>query len=242
MDNKESLLKYGVELLSFAIKEHNLELIDCIHKKCINYFKEDLQNNKMLLSVITSTISLLNEYYPEYTLKYSLETSMIIDSHSYNIEHQNNSLHLYSQNLQIIDLSQSILWSKYLISGFSLEQYTNNNPWNLAPTYSSDGTMDPNPFIIQPPNENTNMFTDFGSDSSALSNWSYLNNPTLRRWETWFLEVIYYYANADKTREEIRRLIKSNDQNKINLQQVIKEELKEPKEELKQILLKESNL
>ncbi|RIA90486.1 hypothetical protein C1645_769854, partial [Glomus cerebriforme] len=219
-------------------------------------------------------------------------------------------------------------------SGFSLDQRTNNNdpnnPWNLATTYSKildDGTMDPNPFIIQPPNNNTNMFTDFGTvlfamykfltgDSSALSNWSYLNNPPLvilivlfsllivvylmnlfigllnmaidkdndrvsyllqkakilaeielfyllphqRRWEAWFPEVIYYYANADKTREEIKRLInnsqwktkqfsvmKQNLLKKLNIQDIDKtelhqvlKELKETKSEL-QVLKEESN-
>jgi hypothetical protein len=93
-----------------------------------------------------------------------------------------------------------------------------NNPWKLAPTYNQifeNGTIDSNPFLIQPPNENTNMFIDFKTslfamykfltgisnlkfvdlfiiiykyffkrfnllgDSSALSNWTYLNNPPL---------------------------------------------------------------
>ncbi|PKY61886.1 hypothetical protein RhiirA4_487490, partial [Rhizophagus irregularis] len=45
INNKSSLLKYGVELLKFAIKEHKLELIDEIYKKCMTYFKEDLMNN-----------------------------------------------------------------------------------------------------------------------------------------------------------------------------------------------------
>ncbi|PKY43919.1 hypothetical protein RhiirA4_442840 [Rhizophagus irregularis] len=40
MNNKLSLLKYGVELLKFAIKEHKLELIDDIYKKCMTYFKD----------------------------------------------------------------------------------------------------------------------------------------------------------------------------------------------------------
>ncbi|PKK71495.1 hypothetical protein RhiirC2_828062 [Rhizophagus irregularis] len=48
-DNKEILLKYGVELLTFAIKEYNLELIDEVYKKCINYFKQDLGNNSVFL-------------------------------------------------------------------------------------------------------------------------------------------------------------------------------------------------
>ncbi|PKK59825.1 hypothetical protein RhiirC2_719550 [Rhizophagus irregularis] len=112
--DKESLLKYGVELLTFAIENHQPKLIDDIYKKCINYFKEDLGNNRIFLSIITSNMPLLNEYYPEYTLKYSLETIMIIDSLFYNKEHRNNDLHLYSfQYLQIVDLTRSIWWLKY---------------------------------------------------------------------------------------------------------------------------------
>ncbi|GBC33615.2 hypothetical protein GLOIN_2v1874127 [Rhizophagus irregularis DAOM 181602=DAOM 197198] len=97
-DNKEILLKYGVELLTFAIKEYNLELIDEVYKKCINYFKQDLGNNSVFLGIITSTMPLLNEYYPDYILKYSLETTMIIDSPFYNINHKEylDNLHLYS--------------------------------------------------------------------------------------------------------------------------------------------------
>ncbi|RGB36672.1 hypothetical protein C1646_757826 [Rhizophagus diaphanus] len=115
MNNKLDLLKYGGELLKFAIKEHKLELIDDIYKKCMTYFKEDLMNNKSFLSIITSTMSLLDEYYPEYILKYSSETNMIIDSSFYSIEHQNKNFHLHSffQSPQIANLSKSILWSKY---------------------------------------------------------------------------------------------------------------------------------
>ncbi|CAB4478330.1 unnamed protein product [Rhizophagus irregularis] len=55
-------------------------------------------------------------------------------------------------------------------------------------------------------------------DSGALSNWSYLNNPTLtqilaeielfymlpfqRRWKEWFPEIIYYYANLYDIQKE----------------------------------------
>ncbi|RIA83286.1 hypothetical protein C1645_786783 [Glomus cerebriforme] len=137
-----------------------------------------------------------------------------------------------------------------------------------------NGTMDPNPYMIQTPNENTNMFISYKTalfamyqfltgDSSALSNWSYLNNPSIvilivlfsllivvyfmnlfigllnmaidkvndrisylthkaellaeielfyllphhRRWKPWFPDMIYYYANTDKAREEIKILI-----------------------------------
>jgi hypothetical protein len=111
INNKIILLKYGVELLNFAIKKHKIELVDEIYKKCINYFEKDF-SNKMILSIITSTMPLLNEYYPEYIERYSLETMMILNS--YGIEYQINNLHLYSfQYPQLVNLSQSILWFKY---------------------------------------------------------------------------------------------------------------------------------
>ena len=110
-------MKNGAELLKFAIKEHYLELVEDIYKKCMFYFKQDLRNNKIFLSIITSTSQILNEYYPEYISRYSSETSMIIDSPLYNIEHQSNDLHLhsFSQNPQLINLTRSILWTKYHI-------------------------------------------------------------------------------------------------------------------------------
>ncbi|PKY49370.1 hypothetical protein RhiirA4_445815 [Rhizophagus irregularis] len=43
---KASLLKYGVDLLSFAIKEHKLELIESIYEECLTHFKED-KNDRM---------------------------------------------------------------------------------------------------------------------------------------------------------------------------------------------------
>ncbi|PKK75983.1 hypothetical protein RhiirC2_773001 [Rhizophagus irregularis] len=126
-DNKEVLLTYGVELLTFAIKEYKLELVDDIYKKCIIRFKEDLRNNRMFLSIITSTMPLLYEYCPEYVLRYSLETIMIIDSPFYNIEPQNNNLHLHSffRYPQIINLTRSILWLKYNIKMDKLKRNHN---------------------------------------------------------------------------------------------------------------------
>ncbi|POG69468.1 hypothetical protein GLOIN_2v1626983 [Rhizophagus irregularis DAOM 181602=DAOM 197198] len=35
--------------------------------------------------------------------------------------------------------------------------------------------------------------------------------PNQRRWQTWFPEVIHYYADVDKTRVEIKRLIKEGE-------------------------------
>ncbi|POG69394.1 hypothetical protein GLOIN_2v1627227 [Rhizophagus irregularis DAOM 181602=DAOM 197198] len=132
--------------------------------------------------------------------------------------------------------------------------------------------------MIQIPDENTNMFMDIktslfaiylflAGDSSALSNWTYTENPSIailivlfsllvvvylmnlligllniaieednnrvsylmqkaeilaeielfyllpnqRRWHTWFPEVIHYYADVDKARVEIKRLIKEGE-------------------------------
>ncbi|PKY49857.1 hypothetical protein RhiirA4_446064 [Rhizophagus irregularis] len=123
-DNKESLLKYGIELLTFAIEDHRLDLIDDIYKKCIDYFKEDLRNNRMFLSIITSTMPLLNEYYPEYISRYSSETIMIIDSALYSTKYLNNNLHLHSfQYLQIVNLTKSIWWTKYNCLIMNLKKY-----------------------------------------------------------------------------------------------------------------------
>ncbi|PKY16465.1 hypothetical protein RhiirB3_402932, partial [Rhizophagus irregularis] len=35
--------------------------------------------------------------------------------------------------------------------------------------------------------------------------------PHQRRWQTWFPEVIHYYADIDKTRREVERLIKEGE-------------------------------
>jgi hypothetical protein len=119
INNKSNLLKYGDVLLKFAIKEHKLELINDVYKKCMTYFKEDLMNNKSFLRIITSVMPLLDEYYPEYILKYSSETNMIIDSSFYSLVHlsghQDKNSHIYSffQFFQIDNLSRSLLWTKY---------------------------------------------------------------------------------------------------------------------------------
>ncbi|PKC60910.1 hypothetical protein RhiirA1_425402, partial [Rhizophagus irregularis] len=52
--------------------------------------------------------------------------------------------------------------------------------------------------------------------------------PHQRRWQTWFPEVIHYYADVDKTRIEIERLIKEGEwDNKefIKMQEKLLEQL-----------------
>jgi hypothetical protein len=61
-------------------------------------------------------------------------------------------------------------------SEFSLEKYTDNNdpnnPWNLAPSYNqiidSNEAKSSNPFVVQIPDNNTNMFTDIGTSIFAM--------------------------------------------------------------------------
>ncbi|PKC68823.1 hypothetical protein RhiirA1_456782 [Rhizophagus irregularis] len=101
-------------------------------------------------------------------------------------------------------------------SKFSPDDYANtnlinnsdsNNPWNIASTYHQvfeNGTVDPNPYLIQQPDENTNMFIDFGTaafamykfltgNSGALSNWTYKNDPLLAILTVLFSFLIVVY-------------------------------------------------
>ncbi|GBC40289.2 hypothetical protein GLOIN_2v1881126 [Rhizophagus irregularis DAOM 181602=DAOM 197198] len=109
INNKLSLIKYGAKLLVFAIKEHDLELIDDIYKNCMNHFKQDLRNNRIFLSIITSAMPLLNKCLPKYIERFSLETNLIIDSPSYKIEYRGH----YTSPPQMVNLTGSILWTKY---------------------------------------------------------------------------------------------------------------------------------
>ncbi|GBB86746.1 hypothetical protein RclHR1_13150002 [Rhizophagus clarus] len=132
-NNKEMILKYGVELLEYAIKEHELELVDDIYKKCIGYFKEE-NNNIAFLSIFTSTIHLLNEHYPEYISKYSSDTTMVMNSLIHPIDY-NDSLHLDPFQIEAINSS---LWSTI----FSECKFTTviifTNPYIKFVTYPKD--------------------------------------------------------------------------------------------------------
>jgi hypothetical protein len=60
-------------------------------------------------------------------------------------------------------------------SKFSFDERTSNNdpnnPWNIANSYNlvlENGSIDKNPYIIQQPNGNTNMFVDFRTSLFAM--------------------------------------------------------------------------
>ncbi|PKK75979.1 hypothetical protein RhiirC2_816053 [Rhizophagus irregularis] len=195
-DNKESLLKYGVELLKFAIKEQKLELIDNIYKKCIEFFKDDLKNNRMFLNIITSAMPYLSEYFPDY-----ISRIFEIYDEYYTIVIRIAKRVMFFFACFIMIILTSFAYAFYILlspkMNYSLgERIVNddpNNPWNMAPTYQvfeNATSLFSNLFILQNPDENTNMFTNFGTsffatcllltgDTSSLSNWPYEKNPTL---------------------------------------------------------------
>ena len=110
-DNNEGFLKYGAELFKFAIEVKDLELINDIYKRCLKLF--DLEENKGFLSIITTSMPLLKEYYPEYIKRYSSDTRMIMDD--YKMEYHSNSHLCLFSNIEIVDLTRSISWTKYTL-------------------------------------------------------------------------------------------------------------------------------
>ncbi|GBB88163.1 hypothetical protein RclHR1_01470011 [Rhizophagus clarus] len=119
IDNKEIFLKYGIGLLTFAIKRHKVKLIGEIYDKCMEYFKNDF-SNKIPLSIITSMMPLLNQHYPEYIEKYSSDTTMIIPYYytfSFEYYPSSGNSHLFSfKYSQIDNLSRSLLYRRYQLS------------------------------------------------------------------------------------------------------------------------------
>ncbi|GBB97315.1 hypothetical protein RclHR1_29630001, partial [Rhizophagus clarus] len=182
-EHKESLLKYGTELLKFAIKEHKSGLIDDIYKKCINYFKEDLGNNKMFLSIITSTMPLLNEYYPEYISRYSLETTMIVDLPFHIAEYKHINLHLYSfqHYLQMTDITQSIGWLDYreLMRNYETKKYQFINDWYKKTGFPKHYFYIVEKFSKTPPTPTTIFMNPYIK---------FVNYPKVYNW---FFELIY---------------------------------------------------
>ncbi|UZO05982.1 uncharacterized protein OCT59_026318 [Rhizophagus irregularis] len=220
IDNKSSLLKYGVELLSFSIKEHKFELIEDIYKKCIIYFRQDLRNNSKFLSIITSTMPLLNEHFPEYILRYSLETAMIIDSPIYSLKHRNINLHLYSffkhpPKVNLIHppilCDPSALSNKWaykehpaliiliVLFSFMIVVYLMNLFIGLLNK------------AIEKDNNRISYLMQKAEILVEIELFYLL--PHQRRWEAWFPEVIHYYADVVKAREKVKEMISKGEWN-----------------------------
>jgi hypothetical protein len=119
INDRLNLLKYGTELLSIAIKEHKTELIDNIYKNCITFFHQDLSETRSyvnLLSIIITSMPLLNKYYPDYISRFSLDTVMITDAPAYHIRYRRASLHHHAffRHSHSYNYTKMILWLKYV--------------------------------------------------------------------------------------------------------------------------------
>ncbi|CAG8543361.1 15512_t:CDS:2 [Funneliformis caledonium] len=97
-----------------------------------------------------------------------------------------------SEDLISQDIRKNLLLAS-MILGFIHLTFEIQDPWKITTTYTTSdqvGSTDPNPFIIQAPDENTNLFSDYGTslfaiylflagDSSALTPWPYKDNKIL---------------------------------------------------------------
>ncbi|GBC04782.1 hypothetical protein RclHR1_05870006 [Rhizophagus clarus] len=67
---KYFLVNYGENLLKSAIKQNNIELVESIYNKILEYFKEDPKNNIYILSILCKNMPYLNQNYSEFLSKY----------------------------------------------------------------------------------------------------------------------------------------------------------------------------
>ena len=76
--------------------------------------------------------------------------------------------------------------------------FTNNddefNPWNIASMYKifnivNDGTVETNQFMVQQPDENTNMFADYGTALFAM--YLFLTGM-FKKFYTYIYTIIFY--------------------------------------------------
>ncbi|CAB4436951.1 unnamed protein product [Rhizophagus irregularis] len=74
------LVHYGEILLKSAIKQKNIELMEKIIEKTLEYFKQDPKRNIYILSIIFSNVPYLESYYVEKLLKYYNEPTLFLDS------------------------------------------------------------------------------------------------------------------------------------------------------------------
>ncbi len=116
---RKDFLKYGTALLMFAIEVNDSDLIGNIYKRCLELFGKDLKNNKEFLSIITTSMPLLNKSYPEYITKYSSDTNMIISLDYKRVNKRTSHLNSFSSNIKIVDFTFWLKFSNMFYSPFS---------------------------------------------------------------------------------------------------------------------------
>jgi len=90
---------YGGKFLKSAIEQNNVELMDVIFKKTIEYFKENQKNHFYILSIISNNIPYLKNH-PEFILRYHNEVPFILYPSNKKIIY-NNFNHLYSSCIEL---------------------------------------------------------------------------------------------------------------------------------------------
>ncbi|EXX69053.1 hypothetical protein RirG_099440 [Rhizophagus irregularis DAOM 197198w] len=103
------LVHYGEILLKSAIKQKNIELMEKIIKKTLEYFKKDLKRNIYILSIIFNNVPYLESNYVENLLKYYNETTLFLDSSNQKV---NNFDHHHSFCIELRKLGKMnhIMW------------------------------------------------------------------------------------------------------------------------------------
>ncbi|POG77193.1 hypothetical protein GLOIN_2v1871629 [Rhizophagus irregularis DAOM 181602=DAOM 197198] len=187
-DNKEFLSKYGVELLLFAIKEHKLLKATIV----LGLFHLNFE----VRQIIYDPFKWLQDFW---NLTDVIAVLLPIGTSIYWLQTDYRNIPILSFTCLFLDIKLIVFLRIFesFETDFSFKKYMNNNdpnnPWNLVSAYYrvfENGTIDYNPYMIQPPNGNTNMFANYKTallatylfltgDSSALSNWSYVDNPSL---------------------------------------------------------------
>ncbi|CAB4377811.1 unnamed protein product [Rhizophagus irregularis] len=86
---------YGENLLKSAIKQHNIEIIELIYNKTLEYFKKNPNNNILILSLLCKNMPYLNQNYSEFLSKYYNEMNLFADSSNSSMIYNNLQHHLY---------------------------------------------------------------------------------------------------------------------------------------------------
>ncbi|CAB5362095.1 unnamed protein product [Rhizophagus irregularis] len=187
LNHKYFLVNYGERLLNSAIKENNTELVETIINKTLEYLKKDPNHNIYILSIISNNIPYLDA---DFLLKYYNEMVLFIDSSNQNVIY-NNFDHLHT------------------FSNTGLDEIF--NPWTFTPKYHrilENGEIDRNPFLVQEPDDYTNLFSNFPNSMFSMYLFLLAQKAEIlkeielfylfsnqRRWSHWFPDIIYYYAD-----------------------------------------------
>ncbi|RIA79325.1 hypothetical protein C1645_876028 [Glomus cerebriforme] len=79
LEDVTTLAEIGEEVLKIAIKKNKGNIVDLVYELVMDYIKKDSGIYMSLLSIITTSLSQLQEHYPEIVKNYMSRTSLILD-------------------------------------------------------------------------------------------------------------------------------------------------------------------